>query len=126
MLLGLGLYLNRFLRVLNWQVLAPLSRLKFIIGAWIVLEWISERSDFAGACSAVEVSFHYQGWACVRMDFKKIRICGCWLRCRGWPILLGLGLYWNGFLKVLNLLGGGSAVEVGSYSWGVACIRMDF
>ena len=54
---GLGLYENGFLKVLNLWVLAPLSRLAFIIEAWLALEWISKSFEFAGVGSAVEVGF---------------------------------------------------------------------
>ena len=50
-------------------MLAPLSKLAFIIGAWLVLEWISESSEFAGVGSAVEVGFDYRGLACITGDF---------------------------------------------------------
>ena len=42
--------------------------LAFIIGAWLVLEWISKKSEFAGAGSAVEVGLYYWVFACIRMD----------------------------------------------------------
>ena len=48
MLSGPGLYDNGFPKVLNLGVLAPLSRLAFIIGAWLVLECISENSECVG------------------------------------------------------------------------------
>ena len=68
LLSGLGLYENGFQKVLNLWVLVPLSRLAFIIGAWLVLEWISKRFEFAGVGSAVEVGFYYRGLTCIRMD----------------------------------------------------------
>ena len=36
------------LKVRNSRVLAPLSRLALIVVAWLVLEWLSKRSEFAG------------------------------------------------------------------------------
>ena len=68
LLSGLGSYENRFQKVLNLWVLVPLSRLAFIIGAWLVLEWISKKFEFAGVGSAVEVGFYYRGLTCIRMD----------------------------------------------------------
>ena len=50
-------------------MLAPLSRLAFIIGAWLVFESISKSSELAGVGSAVEVGLYYWGLACIRMDF---------------------------------------------------------
>ena len=62
----LGLYENGYLIVLNLWVLGPLSRLAFVIEAGLV---------------------------CIKMDFSKTSICGCWLCCRGplWrlPLIIG-------------------------------------
>ena len=69
LLLGPGLYRNGFLKALDLRVLVPLSRLVFIIGAWLVLEWISKNAQIAGVGSAVEVGLYYGGFACIRMDF---------------------------------------------------------
>ena len=104
---GLGLYSNGFLKVLNLRVLAPLSRLAFLIGTWLVLERIFKSSEFAGVGSAVEVGFYnvgtavevgfyYRGLACTKMSKSSERAVV------------------------------GSAVEVGFYYRGLACIRMDF
>ena len=79
MLLERGLHENGFLKVLNLWMLAPLSRLAFIIGAWLVLEWISKNFEFVGFGSAVEVGFDYR-------SFVK-----------------GSDLYHNGFVKGLDL-----------------------
>ena len=51
-----------FLMVLNLRVLAPLSMLAFIIRAWLVSEWISKSSEFAGVGCCL-------GLACIIMDF---------------------------------------------------------
>ena len=51
----LGLYENGYLIVLNLGVLAPLSRLAFVIETGLVLRWISQCPQFAGVGSAVEV-----------------------------------------------------------------------
>ena len=51
------------------RLLAPLSRCAIIIGAWLVSEWISKSSRFAGVGSAVEVGFYYWGLAGIRIDF---------------------------------------------------------
>ena len=58
-----------FLQVLNLRVLAPPSRLALIIGAWIVLQGISKRSEFVGVGSAVEVGFDHRGLVCIARDF---------------------------------------------------------
>ena len=58
-------------------MLVPLSRLAFIIGAWLVLEWISKSSEFAGIgvlnlrvlALLSKLPFCYRGVACMRMDF---------------------------------------------------------
>ena len=50
-------------------MLAPLSRLAFIIGAWLVLDCISKSSEIVGVGSAVEVGLYYWGLACIGMDF---------------------------------------------------------
>ena len=71
MLSRLGLYWNGFFKVLNLRVLAPLSRMAFIIGAWLVSEWLPKSSEFARVGSTVEVGF----------------------------LLSALGLHENGFLK---------------------------
>ena len=60
-------------------MLAPLSRLAFLIGAWLVLEWISKNFEFVGFGSAVEVGFDSR-------SFVK-----------------GSDLYHNGFVKGLDL-----------------------
>ena len=52
-------------------MLAPLSRLAFVIEAWLVLEWIFQSPEFARVGSTVEVGF----------------------------LLSALGLHENGFLK---------------------------
>ena len=61
--MGLRFYKNGFLKVLDLQVLAPLSKLAFIIGAWFVLEWMSKSSEFAGDGSAVHVGLCYWSMA---------------------------------------------------------------
>ena len=78
-------------------MLAPLSKLAFFIGAWLVLEWISISSEFAGGGFAVEVGLDCWGLACIGIESKSAEFAGV-----------------------------GSAVEVGLYYWGLACIRMDF
>ena len=69
LLLGPGLYRNGFTKTLDLRVLVPLSRLVFIIGAWLVLEWISKNAQIAGVGSAVEVGFYYWGLGGIRIDF---------------------------------------------------------
>ena len=56
-----------FIKALNLRVLAPLSRLAFVIEAWLVLEWIFQSPEFAGVGSAVEDGFYYRRMACIRM-----------------------------------------------------------
>ena len=58
-----------FLKVLNLQVLAPLSRLAFMIGDWLALECISKTCDFAGVGPAVAVGLYYRVLVCIRKDF---------------------------------------------------------
>ena len=67
--MGLGFYWNGFLKVLNLWVLAPLSRLAFIIGAWLVFEGISKSSEFVGVGFAGEPGLYYWRLAFIEMDF---------------------------------------------------------
>ena len=57
-------------------VLAPLSRLAFIIGAWLVLEWISKSSEFAGVGCAVEVGFIIRAWLVLGWISKSSEFAG--------------------------------------------------
>ena len=43
------MYQEGFLKVLNLRVFAPLSRLALIVVACLASEWLSKRSEFAGA-----------------------------------------------------------------------------
>ena len=63
------MYKDGFLKVLDLRVLARMSKLAFIIGAWFALKLMSKSAKFAGDGSAVDVSLHYWSKAFIRMNF---------------------------------------------------------
>ena len=108
MLSGPGLYDNGFPKVLNLRVLAPLSKLAFIIGAWLVLECISENSECVGVGGISKSSN-------LRVMAPPSRLA----------LIIGAWFVLQGISKSFGFAGVGSAVEVGLYYWGVVCIKID-
>ena len=70
------MYQNEFLTVLNLRVLAPLSRLAFIVVAWLVSGWISKSSEFADDGSAVEAGLSVVAWIGSEWFSKSAELAG--------------------------------------------------
>ena len=69
LIIGAWLALMSFLTVLNLRLLAPPSWFALIIGAWLALVGVSTSCEFADVDSAVVSCFENRGLPCVHGYF---------------------------------------------------------
>ena len=93
--------------------------------AGLVSEWLSKSSEFTRVGSAVDVGFLLSGLGLYENGFQKALNLWVLVPLARLAFIIGAGLVCEWISKRFEFAGVGSAVEVGFYYRGLACIRMD-